>query len=390
MTWRRAKRRGRRPAESGIGVREPATRRLSWDRRVEITAALLGIVAIGFALGPKIEGAFDGGEDARLEIAEITVSNPPAAYSSSAAGLEQDPATEPTVAATVRNRGEETAWIEEARITVVDSARLSICVNQGGGDVPQSKRYRISLPDFPRAERELVRRDLHVEVQPGHGVRPVLSFQKDSPGTTNLYAIRVQLVADPGHQVIDAGRFVIGVPEPVSRSGQILPEADNVLLSEATVPGQAYSTWCFRHNLEGTRRVVSRPGRRSDYVGALARMQLAPAWSQYADQRPPQLMVEDLLSEDGFEAPMYALDAARQTGDADYEEAVRERVIRLLMQRGEEELDEYPAAAVEDAKRLLSLERSAAAVRLLARAKAERRAEEEREEEEREREAPGF
>jgi hypothetical protein len=352
---------------------------------VEIAAALLSIVVLGFALGPKIEATFQGDEDTRLEIAEVTVSNQPAGYYSSGAGeSEQDPATEPTVAATVRNRGEETAWIEEARITLVDSARLSTCVNQGGGDVPQSKRYRVTLPDFPSEERVLVRRDLHVEVQPGQGARPLLSFQNDSPGTTNLYAIRVQLVADPGHQTMDAGRFVIGVPEPVSRSGQILPENDRILLSGVTPLGEAFPTWCFRHNLEGMRRVVSRAGRRSDYVGALARMQLASAWSRYADRRPPRIMVEDLLRNDSFEAAMYALDAARQTGDVEYEEAVRERVVDLLLRRGEEALDDYPAGAVEDAKRLLSLERSPDALRLLARAKAERRAEEEREGEERE------
>jgi hypothetical protein len=375
---------GERPPEAEIGPRRPRGRKLGWDRWVEIAAAVLGIIAIGFALGPKIEAAFDGGEDARLEIDEATVSNPPAAYFSPVAGeTEQDPVTEPTVAATVRNRGGDTAWIEEARITVFESARLSTCVNQGGGDVSRSKRYRISLPEFPREGRDLVRRDLHVEVQPGHGVRPVLSFQKESPATTNLYAIRVQLVADPGNRVLDAGRFVIGVPEPISRSGQVLPESDDVLSSEATVPGEAVNTWCFRHNLAGMRRVVAEPGQRSDYVAALARTRVAPAWSGYADRRPPRVVVEDLLHVEGpGETPMYALEAAAQTGDPQYEESVRKRVIRLLLRRAAAELDDYPAGTAEDAERVLSLEDSALAARLLSQGKAGKRAQDERQEEE--------
>jgi hypothetical protein len=368
---------GGRPAEAEIGSHRKKPRKLGWDRWIEIAAALLSIVVIGFAVEPKIEAAFEDEDEVRLEVDEVTISNPPASYSSSAAGeLEQDPATEPTIAATVRNRGEETAWIEEAQIKVVEATRLSTCVNQGGGDVPQSKRYRISLPEFPRENPIEVRRDLHVEVQPGHGVRPVLSFQKESPGTTNLYAIQVRLVADPGHQVIDAGRFVLGVPEPPNRFGQILPESDRVLLSEATAPGEAVPTWCFRHNLEGMRRVIEEPGRRSDFVAALARMQPAPAWSEYADRRPPRVVVKDLLRNDSREAAMYALEAAAETGEPEYEAAVRKRVVALLLLRAAEELEDYPAGAVEDAERVLSLQRSSVAGRLLARAKAEKRAQE--------------
>ncbi|HYH54206.1 MAG TPA: hypothetical protein VD761_08750 [Solirubrobacterales bacterium] len=374
-----------RSREAEIGPRPSGPRKPGWGRRIEIVAALLSIIAIGFALGPKIEAAFEGEGEVLLEIGEVTISNPPSSYSSTGAGeIEQDPATEPTIVATVRNRGDETAWIEEARVTVVEAARLSICVNQGGGDVPQSKRYRISLPDFPSERRVEIRRDLHVEVQPGHGVRPVLSFEKESAGTTNLYAIRVQLVAAPGHQVIDAGRFVVGVPEPVSRSGQVLPESDRVLLSEATVPDEAVPTWCFRHNLDGMRRVIAEPGRRSDYVAALTRLQPAPAWKEYADQRPARVVIEDLFQSDNREAAIYALEAAVQTGEPEYEAALRQRVIDFLLRRAAEDLDDSPGGSVEDAQRVLSLQRSPVASRLLTRAKAEKRAQEERFEEEEE------
>jgi hypothetical protein len=369
----------RRSREVEIGHRPSSPRKPGWGRRIEIAAAFLTIVGLGFALGPKIEAALEGEGEVRLEVGEVTISNPPASYSSSGPGeIEQNPVTEPTIVATVRNRGDETAWIEEARVTVVESARLSTCVNQGGGDVPQSKRYRVSLPDFPSEGRVEVRRDLHVEVQPGHGARPVLGFEKESAGTTNLYAIRVQLIADPGHQALDAGRFVVGVPEPVSRSGQILPESDRVLLSEATVADDVVHTWCFRHNFKGMRRVVAEPGQRSDYVAALARVQLAPTWDEYANQRPARLVIEDLLQDDDPEAAMYALDAAALTGEPEFEAAVRERVIDLLLRRAAEALEDYPAGAVADAQRALSLQRSPLASRLLTRAKAERRAEEER------------
>lgn len=353
--------------------------KLGLGRRVEITAAFLGILVAGFVLGPKIEGAFDGGGDVRLEIDEITVSNPPAEYTS-AGEFTQIPTTEPTVAATVRNRGDETAWIEEARVTLVAGARLRTCVSQGGGgDVPHSKRYRITLPEFPDSARRVFRRDLHVEVQPGHGVRPVVSFQKDDFGTTNLYAIHVELVADPGGRLLDAGRFVIGVPEPVSRSGQVLPESDETLLSEATVQHEPRATWCFRHNVAGMRRVIAEPGRRSDYVAALAHMRFASAWGAYADNRPTRLVVADLLRNDDPEAALYAVEAAERSNDPRYEATVRARAVSLLLKRATEYLDDYPAGAVEEAERALSLGASSAASRLLAQAKAHRRAEEEEE-----------
>jgi hypothetical protein len=376
------KRGGEQPREAEIGKRGSQDRKLGWGRRAEITAAVLGIVALGFTLGPKIEAALDGADGARLEIDEITLSNPPAAYFSGGAGPEQDPATEPTIAATVRNRGKETAWIEEARVTVIETARLSVCLSQGGADVPQSKRYRISLPEFPREGHDLVRRDLHVEVQPGHGARTVLSFQNELGGTTNLYAIRVQLVADPGDRVVDAGRFVIGVPEPISRSGLVLPENDAVLRNPASSPGGASQTWCFRHNLEGMRRVVGQPGRRSDYVAALARMRVASAWADYMDRRPPRVAIEELLRIGGPEGPLYATEAALQTGDPGYEKAVRERAIQVLLRQAAEKLDDFPGSAAEDAERALSLVPSLAAARLLSQAKAAKRAEEERQREE--------
>jgi hypothetical protein len=342
---------------------------------VEIVAAAIGILVGGFVLGPKVVDFFDADEKIRLEVAEPSVSNPRDAYDA----IGQEAAADPTVAVTLRNQGTATAWIEEARITIVEAARLGVCVNQGGGtgDVPRTQDYRITLPEFPGEGRRVIHRDLHVEVQPGHGVRPVLSFKKDNIYPTNLYAIAVEFIADPGGHAYDAGRFVIGVPGSVERSGLTLPESEEILSSEATSPGEAIPTWCFRHNLAAMRRVLAAPGKRSAEVAALDHMQLAPGWRAYADHSPAPLVVEELLSSEDPEAVLHAIEAARQSGDPRLEATVRKRAVAVLLRQGHRELERYPPNAVASAERVLSLGRSSAANRLLRRAQAAISAEEE-------------
>jgi hypothetical protein len=346
---------------------------LSLGRRIEIAAAAVGILAGGFLLGPKVVDLFGAEKEIRLEVAEATVFNPPDAYR----GVNQDPATEPKVIATVRNRGTTTAWIEEARITIFEGARLRTCVSQGGGDVIHTKDYRVTLPEFPAETKRVVRRDLHVEVQPGHGVRPVLSFQKEAAATTNLYAIAVELVADPGDHSYHAGRFVIGVPGPVSRYGGILPESEEVLTGEATRPDDVGATWCYRHNLAGMRRVIGEPGMRSAEIAALDHVRPAPGWHAYADHSPAELVVEELLSSEDPDAPLYAIEAARRSGDPHLEASVRRRAVAVLLRQGRRDLQIYPPNAAANAERVLSLSPSPAASRLLWRAKAAISAEEE-------------
>jgi hypothetical protein len=349
---------------------------------VEGTAAFLTIVLAGFVLWPKIDSAVWGADDVRLEIAEAVVSNPPAEYGGVVDGESiQDPKTEPTIAATVRNYGDDTAWIEEARIKVVAATRLNICFSQGAGDVPHSKRYRTTLPGFPGAEPHLYRRDLHVEVQPGHGVRPVLSFQKGDPTAANLYALDVEFVADPGDHVLDAGRFVIGVPGPVDRSGATLPESEQVL-SRASEGPHTVGAWCFRHNLRGMRRVIAEPGRRSADVAALARLRPAPTWDAFVGDRPARQDVPALLGAEYPEAAIYAVEAAELDGDPEFAATVRDRATALLLGWGHEKLEDDAQEAMRDAERVLSLGPSSDAGRLLWRAKAARRDEEERAREE--------
>jgi hypothetical protein len=369
--WRRRRSSDRQEFSSGAGP----PKGLSLGRRVEIAAAAIGILVGGFVLGPKVVDFFSVEEGIRLEVAEPSVSNPRDAYR----GIDQEAAADPTVAVTLRNRGTATAWIEEARITLVKAARLAVCVNQGGGegDVPRTHDYRITLPEFPGDGRRVIRRDLHVQVQPGQGVRPVLSFKKDHLYTTNLYAIAVELVADPGGHTYDAGRFVIGVPGPVGRFGLTLPESEEVLSSEASSPGEVVPTWCFRHNLAAMRRVLAEPGERSAEIAALDHLQLAPGWNAYADHSPAPLVVEELLSSEDPEAALYAIEAARRSDDPRLEATVRRRAVAILLRQGQQELESYPPNAVASAERILSLAPSPAASRLLWRAKAAISAEEE-------------
>jgi hypothetical protein len=366
--------------EAQVGESDVSRRR--WWRRIprslEIAAACAAILGAGFLLEPKIASLFTDG-DVNLELAEITVSNPRPEYATAGRDIGQKPATEPTVVATVRNRGEDTAWIDEARVTVLQGVRLEECARQGagGGDVPHSKAYGVTLPEFPGTERRFVLRDLHVEVQPGHGVRPLLRFQKNAFGATDLYAINVRYVVDPGNHVLNAGRFVIGIPGPVERSGLVLPENETILTGQAPIRGDLLTSWCFRHNLAGVRRVIAQPGHRSADIAALTHLRPAPAWRRIANHSPPREAVEELLSSEVPDAVLYALDAAEQTKNPGYEDAVRKRAISVLARRGVKELDDNGFAAVAYAERLLSLGRTPSAKDLFSRAIAAKSAEEE-------------
>jgi hypothetical protein len=344
-----------------------------------VTAAFLAIVIAGFFLWPKIESFFWGEDgEIRLEVAEPTVFNPPAEFSTINAVTIQKPETEPTVAATVRNYGEDTAWIEEARIKVVAGVRLDVCFTQGGGDVPRSRRYRTMLPEFPSAEPRLIRRDLHVEVQPGHGVRPVLAFPKGDFDATNLYALEVKFVADPGDRVLDAGRFVVATPEPVNRSGTTLPESEGMLDLARSAGRDPVVEACYQHNLLGTQRVVAEPGKRDADIAALTHLRPAPNWHGSREGRPVRQLVAELLGSEASDAPIYAVETAELGDDPEFAADVRDRAVSLLLRRGREELNEDPKEAMRNAERALSLNPSSEATRLLWRATASWRAEEER------------
>ena len=340
-------------------------------------SAFLAIVAFVFLLGGKVEGLFGNEGEVRLEVAEVGVKNVPARFTTVGyAESEQVASTEPRIEATVRNRGDQTAWIEEARVTVLDSVHIRTCINQGGGpEVPRTDPYEVELPDFPVLDRRVIKRDLHVEVQPGRGARPVLTLHNGWTEATNLYALRVQLVAGPGDHLLNLGRFVVGVPDPPDRGGQVFPES-NELFHDISRPGETFSSSCFRHNLEGTHRLLSQPGERSAYVGAFSHIERASAWEHYASHGPAEVEVSELLDGPFAEAGIYAVEVAERTGDEAFAARVRARAVAWILRLGREALDEESAErAAEDAEMALSLQGSPAARRLLWRAEAAERAE---------------
>jgi hypothetical protein len=355
--------------EAQAGPRRARRIRDRIPRWVEITAAVAVILGFGAAVGPQVVDHFKHKNPVDIELGEVTVSNP-----RRPSGLS--PETEPTVTATVRNDGEDTAWVDEARITVLDSTRIATCFTQGGGpEVPHTRPYRVVLPEFPSAEKQEFRHQLDVEVQPGHGARPLLRFEKPHTLTTDLYAIDVKYVVDPGEEVLDAGRFLIGVPGPPGRGGYVLPESQTALTSEefrqAGAAVDPTTAWCLQHNLDGVRRMVGEEGQRSAEIAALSNVQTAPAWAEIEDHESPREAVGTLLESEAADAPIYAVEAAAETGDAGYEEEVRKRAVAVLMERAEEHLGDDAPISVEEVERARSLEPTAADGSLLAEAKGE-------------------
>jgi hypothetical protein len=382
MKWPWQKKKGGGKGSFEAGSSQVSARRGRGERApggLAIVGTLVGILVGVYTLAPVVEGILADEKPVEVELAEITVSNPRLQYG----GDGPTPESEPAVTATVRNHGEGTAWIDEARITVLDGARVSTCFTQGGGpDVPHSKPYRVTMPEFPNGEKRVIRRPLHVAVQPGHGARPLLKFQKRSISTTDLYAIDVTYVVDPGEEILDAGRFVIGVPGPPDRGGFVLPEDEIALTSEEFRQGTAgvlpTTSWCLRHNLASVRRLTADPGLRSAEIAALSHVRPAPAWSEVIDHEPPREAVETLLASESLDAPIYAVEAAAETGDKAYEDEVRRRAVATLLKLGKEDLSESGSVSVSVAERALSLERTDAGSQLLTEAKVAATTQEER------------
>ncbi len=347
---------------------------------------LAGIAVAGYTLGGPLAGLLDGSNTGRLELGKVVVVNRSTAVRSVGGSFEQTDATVPQVDVTVRNRGSATAWIEQARITVFDAARLPICLYTGGGSgdqVPQSPPYRVTLPELPLTGRRVLHRPLHEEVLAGEAYRVLLAFQQSHDWLTDqLFAFRVELIAEAPRRILDVGSFVLAVPDPVSRSGHALPEDAELLRDPNATTNRLASTWCYRRNLAALRRVISHPGGRSAQVAALDRVQLAASWRRFADDRPPREAVEPLLHADVDEAPVLAAFAAAASGDRELAARTRARAAALLLARARENLEgrwSDPYSAVLEARQALALDPSSSpAKRMLWRAKAARQAQEER------------
>lgn len=354
---------------------------------LQAAVALSVIGGFGYTLGTgALADLLDGPDTARLRLGEVVVVNGKSTFRSVDSSYEQSRDTAPQVDVTVRNTGSSTAWIRKARITVLDSARIPDCVYAGGagGQIPQSVPYRITLPELPLPSERVIRRSLHEEVGPGDAHRVLLIFQPKSWVSPNqLFAIQIQLIAEPPRQVFDVGRFVLSVPDPISRAGYVLPEDPEVLGSGNLGDERLASTWCLRRNLDSVRRITALPGKRSPQTAALEHVRPAGNWRRYANDRPPADAVEPLFNADEDlvpEAPALAAFAAAASGNQALADATRARAADRLLATAREELrgpSRHPEGAIRAIRQALALVPSAEAKSLLWRAEAAQQAVEE-------------
>lgn len=284
---------------------------------------------------------------------------------------------------TVRNTGKLPALLTGVRISIEDSDRLDVCEFHTGDMVPVTGDYAITLPILPTPGERTFTRPLHQEVPAGEVDRFKVHFRLPwNSESRYLYALRVSLVAEDVGRPLDVGRFVIGVPEPVSEGGRLLPEGPEPfgVLDEQE---RLLSTWCGRRNIAALERVLGREGSRSSRMAALTQFEPAGWWPEFVDPRPARAAVEPLLAPelDGG-SPVLAVFAAEESGDPELEAETRRRASELLLARAEDALQNgdygYMArGAVEAARYALIFDPSPRAEQLLAEAEREAEAYEE-------------
>jgi hypothetical protein len=186
----------------------------------------------------------------------------------------------------------------------------------------------------------------------------------------NLYALHIEITTDRG-ETLDVGRFVLGVPTLVNRTGIVLPESD-YLLDFPESGEAAASTWCFRHNLAEMRRVLAKPGARAPEIQELRQLQVAKKWPAYADGHSARAGAEALLRNRNITAaPALAVFAAERTSDDVFVELIRQRAVRLLLRRAERfllPLENLPTEAIADSRAAFWLSDSSVAREVVARA----------------------
>jgi hypothetical protein len=368
-----------------------------WKRElgfwVPVATGLLVLFGLAFAGLGTVGDAIGIGDDGdspvvRLELKQATPVNRPDVYEAGhGLPLQTRPST-PQVVVTVRNKGEEPALMEGARVTIEDSARLPICPFVGGAGPGLGRQYfyPIELRWLPTPDELVVRHEMQQEVRPGRTGRFALFFRTPPDlGAAHLYAVHVELVVEGSEQPLDVGRFVFGVPGPVPRTGDHLPDDNQSLVealdyAEELSPGFALSVrWCYRRNLHDMRRVLARPGKRAPAIAALADIQLAPSWRWLADRRPPRDVVEPLLATESLEGQMLAAFAAELTGDDALVESTRQRaaaaLLRMTQRGGDDEFS--PGSEILYTRAALSMLPSARAEDVLQAAEARLQGEEE-------------
>jgi hypothetical protein len=345
---------------------------------VQLAAGVLvvlgAVIGVGAAIVHWTQSTLSA-ETGKLEVVVASPSNRPAEWVSGG-GFLQSRATTPQVDLTVRNTGSKPALLTNARITVDDGAWLPVCIVPGAGPVPIAGRYPVSLPFLPNRGERTVEKTLHDEVPAGGVDRLKIYFQAPKAGEDDsVYALHIELDTDGAVGSVDAGRFVLGVPGPVSRSGELLPEDNSLLTSGGIEPNRVASAWCYRHNLSELRRVLGRRGRRTAETAALGQLRPASDWPRYSSGLSAREAVAPLMDDASLSyGPIVAVFAAERTGDTDLIERTRKRAALVLLRRAQglsgPELN-YPMLAIEEAHGSLSLEPSAEAREALARAESQ-------------------
>jgi len=186
-----------------------------------------------------------------------------------------------------------------------------------------------------------------------------------------LYALKVEIEAEGG-DTVQAGRFLLGVPGPIPRSGVSLPESDYLLGGGGISSDPVVSGWCYRYNLAGLRRVLAEHARRPVEVANLSRLRPASLWGGYSSTVPPaKAAIEPLLRDEAIYGPTVAVFAAERTGDSQLIERTRRRAAAVLLRRAEDAIErDWAENAIEEAHASLNLQSSAAAREVLSRAEA--------------------
>lgn len=308
-------------------------------RWLEVAAAAVVVVGAVFAviafLADSTEELVGGSGGGSVEVSQVVLANDRADARLVDGGLVYTDAGTPQLDITVRNRSSEPALLTQARITIEDSERLTVC--EGGGDaVVASREYAIKLPVLPTPDERVVTRPLHQEISAGGVDRFRLLFGVGSPGQGNdIYAVHIELASDASRQPLEVGDFILGLPMPVTGNSRIVPAGPDV---PGVNPDQRLaSTWCLRRNLAAVERLLSHPGKRSPRFVPFSEFQFADWWADFSDDRPPREAVESLLNTDfgPVPGPVLAAFAAEQTGDQQLIEETRERAGRLMIRESE-------------------------------------------------------
>jgi hypothetical protein len=275
----------------------------------------------------------------------------------------------------VRNEGDGAVELDKVKIEVTDAAVLESCIPpQGGGpeEAPFELSYFVNIPVQPLPQERTIYRTLHQRVAP-HSSGSVNLYLRtlESETIEQLYALKVTLLTGNGVESVDAGRYVVGLPGPISRYGSILPEDQEAIENLYSFDSQLESTWCYRRNMAAIGRLLGQPGMRSPAMKAVDLTQTASNWSAYVDRRPPRAAAEALLEPPGFvDSPSLAVFAAERTGDLRFEHGIEERAVATLLAAAEEHLVVNPRLTIREARAALGFDDSPEGREILAKGEA--------------------